>query len=178
MQNDKIINLNNFEVLDENSNYVVVDGLIANTIAILNKKGYKTEYSCSGHVLNLYNEYYKQVCDISLLDEDEIKKDFPCSYIVDVNDKTFTLLSPKQSTELYIKFDKDYHFENLPKDFEKGPAWDDEINSWSKTKFDSIRVRVDLFEDGILCDFDEIQEKINKYNKILEDWANNLPDIN
>ena len=37
MSNDKIINLETYEVIDDNSKFIIVDSLIADTIAILNK---------------------------------------------------------------------------------------------------------------------------------------------
>ena len=36
--NNKIIDFNTFQVLDDNSGYVIVDDSIANTICLLNKK--------------------------------------------------------------------------------------------------------------------------------------------
>ena len=48
---------------NENSNsFFEVDELIAPIIALLNRKGYKTEYSCAGH------PYYDEDCDIMWLD--------------------------------------------------------------------------------------------------------------
>ena len=49
MCNDKIINLETYEIIDDNSKFIIVDSLIADTIVLLNKLGYKTTYCCSGH---------------------------------------------------------------------------------------------------------------------------------
>ena len=47
-----IINLDNFEVTNEVDKFIVCDTDIAETIALLNKKGYTTNYSCAGHNQN------------------------------------------------------------------------------------------------------------------------------
>lgn len=44
----KYINTENFEVI-ENPTFFEVDEEIAEAVCILNKKGYKTQYSCAGH---------------------------------------------------------------------------------------------------------------------------------
>lgn len=44
----KYIDKKTFEIIDD-SNYFEVDDNIANTISVLNKKGYKTKACCSGH---------------------------------------------------------------------------------------------------------------------------------
>ena len=45
--NHKYINSETFEIMN---NIIEVDEAIAETISILNKKGYYTKYCCSGHV--------------------------------------------------------------------------------------------------------------------------------
>ena len=54
--NHKYINKETFEIVD---NIFEVDEDIAETISILNKKGYYTKYCCSGHVKDprLYELY-------------------------------------------------------------------------------------------------------------------------
>jgi len=45
----KIFNTKTFEVTEFGDEYVELDPMIAETIALLNKKGYRTESSCEGH---------------------------------------------------------------------------------------------------------------------------------
>ena len=120
----------------------------------------------------------KQVCDISLLDKQKIENEFPCSYIVDVNEKDFTLISPKQITTIYIMFDKDYKFKTIPKGFGLEPNWDENEMTWSKTEFNTIRFNINYFKDNVLRKLKDVLDEINEYNKILYKWAEELPYIN
>src|SRR5574344_734846 len=54
--NNKYIDKDTYEVVD---NIFEVEEAIADTLSILNKKGYYTLYSCSGHVQNprIYEKY-------------------------------------------------------------------------------------------------------------------------
>lgn len=95
--NNKYISTINYEIIDK-PDFFEVDEKIAETISILNKKGYITQYSCSGHVTD---SCYKVETDISLLDE--AKKD-ELIYIGKINDKTFTYYRDAEITCLYVKF--------------------------------------------------------------------------
>ena len=97
MNNHKFIDALSYEIISDEL-IIEVDPDIAEAISLLNQKGYKTKACCSGHALDL--NYYKQICDISLLDEEEIKKDYPEYYIVDKTDRTFTLIVPKIATSI------------------------------------------------------------------------------
>lgn len=49
MDNFRFINLETYEITENPENYIYADKDIVETIAVLNKKGYKTTSSCSGH---------------------------------------------------------------------------------------------------------------------------------
>lgn len=160
MQEHKYIRTQDYEII--NDDIIEVDYLIADTISILNKKGYITEYCCSGHIFDI--NYHKQVYDISLLDEGAIKKIYPEYYIVDRNDKNFTIITPSIVTSIYIKFIKPFSFNEVPEGF----IQDDE---------NVIRKNVDYYKNNQRRKTNEIKKELKKYNKILYDWANKLPDI-
>lgn len=174
--NHTFIDSKTYEIIPD-ENIIEVDDEIAEAISILNKKGYKTQYCCGGHIKNMF-KYDKQICDISLLDEEKIKQDFIEYFISNISDTKFSLISPIEFTSIYIKFDKDYNFEYLPAGFTKSPAWDDNISDWSKENFDTIEHKVPYYEKKIVRKVDDVHNEIIKYNKLLVNWANKLPDIN
>ncbi|MBQ9072768.1 MAG: hypothetical protein IJY25_06390 [Bacilli bacterium] len=151
---NKYIDKNTFEIVD---NVFEVDEDIAETISILNKKGYYTLYSCSGHVKDprLYEKYIVQKNDgDNLID----------SYIVDKEQKSYSVLKPYTFTVVYIKFDKDYKFNNLPNGFTKK---DDNI----------IEKIINYYDNGKKIKSDVIDQEINFSNKILLEWAKKLPNL-
>ena len=70
MNNHKFIASTTYEIIPD-ENIIEVDPDIALAISLLNQKGYKTIACCSGHAFDL--TYYKQVKELSLLDEEKIK---------------------------------------------------------------------------------------------------------
>ena len=70
MDKNSIIDKESFEVCtnaEDHPKVFVCDKLIAPTVALLNKKGYKTFASCSGHYKIEFYEYLNE--DIKNLDE-------------------------------------------------------------------------------------------------------------
>ena len=175
MNNHKFIDALSYEIISDEL-IIEVDPDIAEAISLLNQKGYKTKACCSGHALDL--NYYKQICDISLLDEEEIKKDYPEYYIVDKTDRTFTLVVPKIATSIYIMFEQDYHFDSLPDGFAKEPSFDDSLMNWSKIEFNTVRKRIDYYENNVKRNPNDVQQEILKYNNLLLEWVRKLPKIN
>ena len=147
------MNNKTYEIVD---NVFEVDELIADTISILNKKGNHTLYSCSEHVKDqrLYEKY--QIEKIDTIND---------SYLVDGN--KFVLV-PYSYTEIYIYFDSNYNFINLPEGFSL-----DILNSKSYIYLD-----IDYYDNGIKKNQNNIQNEINKNNQKLLEWSNNLIDLN
>lgn len=173
--NHTFIDSTTYEIIPDNK-IIEVDDEIAETISVLNKKGYKTEYCCGGHI-NKY-EYYSMICDKCFMDEEKLKKDFIEYHIYDVSNERFKIIYPKAITSIYVKFDKDYNFKKLPDGFKKSPVWDDKISDWSKECFDTIEHEIPYYENKVVRKVKEVHNEIIKYNKLLLEWANNLPDIN
>jgi len=170
--NHTFIDSESFEIIPD-SEIIEVDDDIAEAISILNKKGYKTEYCCSGHISA--NKYYSMICDKCFLNEEKLKEDFIEYYICDVTDKRFKIIYPKTRTSIYIKFTKDYKFKNLPKGFEKVPIWDESQKEFSKTEFDTIEHIIDYYQDNKVRDNKYVYNEIKDYNKLLLDWVKELP---
>ncbi len=111
------INKKNFEISDELKNYIYCDYEISYVIATLNKKGYKTNYSCAGHnESGLMLPIYK--CPIEKFQDylNNSKKDKTLHFIKK-DDKYFYHKDEKTETHIYISFAKNYNFKILPKGF-------------------------------------------------------------
>ena len=164
MNNHKFIDSTTYEIIPD-ENIIEVDPDIALAISLLNQKGYKTIACCSGHAFDL--TYYKQVKELSLLDEEKIKEEYPEYYIVGKTDLTFTLITPKVATCIYVMFAKDYHFASLPVDFVKETNESDCI----------IRKRINYYENHIRRNPNDVEKEIKKYNNLLLKWVRKLPKM-
>ena len=85
-----------------------VDKDIAESISLLNKKGYYTRYSCSGHVKDprMYEKYRVK--------KDEKFNDKDLGYILKDDKDNYEILMPNRYTSIYLMFDKKYEFDNVP----------------------------------------------------------------
>ena len=155
MNNNKIINLETCEVIDD-SKYIIVDELIADTIAILNKLGYKTKYSCSGHCELPKKELFIN-CDINFMNK--INK----NDITEIREDSFDYWHEWTYTGIYILFEEKYEFKSLPEGF--------------ILEGNDISHQIDFYENQKRRKIGDIQKEIEKYNKILYDWASNLPNV-
>ena len=152
---NKYINKKTYELLD---NVFSVDEEIAETISLLNKKGYDTVSSCSGHIKEPV--FYKRIYDI----HEKINIDNVDSYIVEKNKNTITILSTVSINSIYIKFDNNYIFKTIPQGFQ----YDSESNVIEhiiKNYSNDKRVPSNLLNSEMI-----------KYNKLLFDWTKTLPD--
>lgn len=174
--NHTFIDSETYEIIPD-SKIIEVDDDIAEAISLLNKKGYKTKYCCSGHA-NKHEYYSGIICDKSLIDEKKFKEDYIEYYIDEIDKNNFRLIYPKKFTGIYIMFVKDYNFNNLPVGFEKIPIWDEKENKPSSKIFDTIEHIVNYYDKGKLRNDNEVQKEINKYNELLLEWVRKLPDIN
>ena len=112
------INLETKEVTNEVDKFIVCDTDIAETIALLNKKGYTTNYSCAGHNQNGFLQRTRQE---KIEDYDafmEKYKNNKTVHIIDKNDQYFYHKDDVTFTYTYISFKDMYNFTNLPKGFE------------------------------------------------------------
>lgn len=146
--NHKYIDKDTFEIVD---NVFEVDEEIADIISMLNKKGYYTEYCCSGHIKDprLYEMY--------TLDKDD--EDVKLGYIVEDSDKLSVLL-PQTFAGIYIKFKDKYEFD-VPSGF---------------TKYDEYTIDkvIDFYIDGKKKSYSEIDKELNDAYNDLRKWVESL----
>ena len=166
MDDKSIISKDTFEVFkhEEDCPYAFIcDKRIAPVIALLNKKGYSTFASCGGHYKNEFYEWFNE--DISnlqsLIEDTKV-------IITEVRDDSFDYITWVDKTLVYILFDKEYVFENLPEEFE---IYENDDNRTCIQCFVSYydennkRKKRNIVEK-------ELDEKINKLNE----WVKELPN--
>lgn len=160
MDHNSIIDRKTFEVCkdaEDHKDVFICDKEIANVVALLNKKGYNTIASCSGHYKIEYYEYLKE--DISNLEE---YKNNNRIIIKEVREKDFDYWKEVDKTIMYILFDKIYEFNNLPEDFTID-------NSRDKTCIEHIINFYD--EDNKHRTIKDVTREIENKSKELEEWV-------
>ena len=170
MDGNSIIDRDTFDVCmhaEDHPGVFICDKSIAPVIALLNKKGYKTFSSCSGHYKLEFYEYFDE--DINNLEE--YQKDERI-IIKKVKSNSFDYWREVDKTHIYILFADEYKFDNLPSGFEIGindgldylrTYIECEINYYNKNKEHKKRIDV----------LNEIDNKCN----LLKEWVISLPDI-
>lgn len=111
-----LINKENFDILHDceagkEDDYFEVDENIALIISMLNKKGYKTTFCCSGHAFASINEFRA-----------DNKDDFECLVFFDLQDiryenGRYKAFDRDNAKYCYIAFEKDYSFPSIPEGF-------------------------------------------------------------
>lgn len=151
----KYLNSYTFEIVND---IFEVDDLIGETISILNKKGYHTLYSCSGHVKDprLYEKYH--------IHKDELNGIYNY-HIINEEDDYVDVLIPYQSTFTYIMFNKKYNF-----DLSKSFRWEDDKTIYSYA--------INYYENNKKRSSNDIQKEIENVNNELLSWALSLPNNN
>ena len=163
MDHNSIIDRNTFEVTlhaEDHKDVFICDKEIANALALLNKKGYKTIASCSGHYKIEFYEYLKE--DISNLEE---YKNNNRMIIKEIREKDFDYWQEVDKTIMYILFDKKYNFNNLPKGFELD-------NTREKTCVEYIINFYD--ENNKHRTIKDVTREIESKSKELEEWVKQL----
>lgn len=154
--NHKYLSSETFEVID---NIIEVDEDIAETISVLNKKGYYTKFCCSGHAKDprLYEMYNKK--------NNVEYEDSHLGYIINKYEDSYDILMPYTFTAVYIMFSDNYNFENLP-------------NGFYKVDDDTIEMIIEYYSNGQRKKWNDIDKEIKEANKILLNWALALPESN
>lgn len=164
------INKNTYEVVDELEDYIYCDYDLRYIIAELNKKGYKTLFSCSGH-LDVGLLYWTHREPIEEL-EDFLKQAEEDSslHLIKKNDKYFYHKDEKTHTCTYITFDKVYDFNNIPKDFVVETV-DNKTNIYKKISFYKDIKNTERKSDK------EISSELNQNYEDLKEWVSKLKTI-
>ena len=164
------IDKNTFEVKDDLEEYIYCDYEIRNVIALLNKKGYKTNYSCAGHnEVGLLWPLHKE--DINCLQEylEDSKSDKALHFVKKDGDY-FYHKDEKVATYTYISFIDDYKFKIYPNDFTY-----ELINGKSY-----LFKKIDFYKDNnhtIRKTDSEINSELDLTIVELEKWVKELPTV-
>ena len=163
----KYIDLKTFDII-EKPNFFEVDWDIAEAVSILNKKGYITTFSCSGHNKN---GFLSHTVKESMEDYEEwIRRygdDFS-THIVDKDDRYFYHKDEEVASYIYIAFAEKYDFEFLPESFE----YTEYNNIYSVNRF------CEFFKDGKRRLDKDIDEELKHSQELLLDWAKKLKNLN
>ena len=168
MDSNSIIDKETFEVCthaEDHPKVFVCDKPIAPVISILNKKGYKTFASCSGHYRIEFYEYFDE--DINNLEEYQNDERI---IIKKIKDKTFDYWEEVDKTLLYILFDDKYEFNDLPSEFKLI------VNDGKEYLRTSIECEISFYDKNknhrkMIDVLNEIDDKC----KMLKDWTEKLP---
>lgn len=170
MDYNSIIDRETFEVTlhaEDHPKVFICDKTIAPVVALLNKKGYITFASCGGH----YKIEYWECFNESLKYLKEYQKDEKI-IIKKIKDNGFDYWQEVDKTRIYILFDKDYQFNNLPDDFEIS---NNDGLSHSRT---CIECEINYYDNNNeRKTFSAVMKEIENKCKLLEKWAKELPDI-
>ena len=171
MDHNSIIDKESFEVYLHAEDYpkaIICDKSLSKVIALLNKKGYKTFASCSGHYEISFYEYF----DIDIKELSEYEND-PHVIIKNIRDNKFDCWEEKEKTFTYILFDKIYDFEDLPDGFEY------KISQNPITAIDRscIGKYINYYHsDNNRKTRKEIEQEIDENCETLLKWAEKLPE--
>lgn len=162
MDNRRYIDTETFEIYEIHPKVIPCDKEIAVAIANLNKLGYKTMASCSGH----YKDgcYEQNNVDLSFLEKTKNDRHF---IVREIRDDGFDCWIENIRSTIYIAFDK----KCIPKTLPEGFYLHDE----PEFEFASIEHNVDYYQDEAQRSRKSIEEEIKKYQEILNNWASNLP---
>jgi len=165
------INKNTYEIKDELEEYIYCDYEISYTIANLNKKGYKTDYSCAGHnEMGLLWPIHK--LPISELDEylKEAKNDKALHFISKDNEY-FYHKDEKVKTYIYISFQEDYKFKEYPEGF------DYELYNGNSYISKEIEYFTDNEHTKRKTD-SEVYKELSEAQSALKEWVDKLEPLN
>ena len=170
MDSNSIIDKKTFEVCthaEDHPNVFICDKPIAPVISILNKKEYKTFASCSGHYRIEFYEYFNE----DTIKLEEYQKDKK-TIIKKIKDKTFDYWEEVDTTLLYILFDDEYEFNNLPSEFKLI------INDGKDYPRTSIECEIGFYDkNNQHRKMIDVLNEIDNKCKILKEWSEKLPSL-
>lgn len=165
------INKKTYEIVDELDDYIYCDYDLRYIIAELNRKGYKTSFSCSGHIeVGLLDYEHRE--PIEELDEFlEKSKTNSSLHLIRKDDQYFYHKDEKVSTYTYIYFDNNYEFKSIPKGFtlELNECKSNLVKEISFYKDDDYQIRK---TDK------EISNELNETYDDLKRWVDSLDSVN
>jgi len=165
MDNARYINIETFEILSSPVNYIPCDKEIADVVAILNSKGYKTIASCAGHNRIQYGESFELSIDEFDSYNEAEKKLFK---VIRQDDKKIIVKPEMYGESTYISFARYYEFQNIPEEF-----------TYEKNKNGTTTLRKEInFYDSFSTRKDDsaIDEELKRGWEELKKWALSLEE--
>ena len=164
MDHNSLINRKTFEVCkyaEDCSDYFICDKEIASIVSLLNKKGYETYSSCSGHYKIEFFEWFDEdICNIQEYQNN------PRIIIKEIRDNSFDYWSEVEHTGIYILFTKKIIFDFLPEGFTVDICNDRTC----------ISCRIEFYDDfGVRKKREIVEDEISEKCNILMDWVVKLP---
>ena len=165
MDHNSIIDKTTFDICkhaEDHKDVFICDKEIAPAISLLNKKGYETYASCSGHYKIEFYEWFDE--DINKLEE---LKNNPRIIIKNIKEKSFDYWSEVDKTLIYILFKKQYDFQILPEGFKID-------TSEGRT---SIEYQINFYDEfGNRKKRNIVEKEIEEKCNILKEWVEKLPN--
>ena len=164
MDHNSLINRKTYEICkheEDCKDYFICDKEIAPVISLLNKKGYITYASCSGHYKIEFYEWFDE--DIKNLKE---YQNNPRIIIKNIKEKTFDYWSEVENTGVYILFKEQYKFDCIPEKF---------IEEISNNRT-CISSKIEFYDESGKKSRKTIEKEIQEKCKILENWVEKLPN--
>lgn len=148
--------------------YFECDDLMAPAISLLNKKGYKTKFCCSGHTYpkhvgsfgkTLPNTY--KMREIIYCEKSENLKGLYPNQIIESNPYYIIHISKVDPIRFYVSFEDKYNFPHLPED------------AFFTNEGRCIRYQYPIDENDVFNNF----EIILRMNKSFYEWIEKLPSL-
>jgi len=168
---EKYINLKTFEISWDMPDYIPCDDEIAEAIAILNQKGYRTTASCAGH----HRVFDKYVIPWSVEEKDELIKNQHKFYVVSEDEKYIWCVPKRLTDATYVAFAEKHNFDSLPKGFEYREYKD---NEYYRCAIECLNEMYEDEEGKIRKSEDEIINHLKEAQASLLEWAKSLKKLN
>lgn len=170
MDKNSLIDRNTFVVwfhAEDNKDVFICDKAIANAVSLFNKKGYKTFASCSGH-------YKIEFCESLNVSIDKLKEyqNNDKILIKRIREDSFDCFEEIENTLLYVLFEREYKFDNLPDGFCY------RIDDGEDEKRSIIESVINYYDiDGNHRSIKDVVNEIERKCKMLEEYARGLDSI-
>lgn len=165
------INKKTYEITDELEDYIYCDYELRYIIRELNRKGYKTSFSCAGHnqiglLLDLHKSPIGEINEYL-----EACKTDSSLHFISKDAEYFYHKYERVCAYTYIWFDDDYKFNKVPKDFAveivDGKSYISKKIQYYKDEANTIR-KTDK----------EIFDELEQTHNDLKKWVDELENIN
>lgn len=163
------INKKTYEITDELEDYIYCDYELRYIISELNKKGYKTSFSCAGHnQVGLLEYLHKSPID-ELNEYLEACKTDASLHFISKDEEYFYHKDERVCAYTYISFDDDYKFKTVPKDFVLELFND---NSYISKKIQFYKDDANTIRKTDKEIFDELEQTHNDLKKWVDELEN------